>query len=149
MANNILKGKRGIIFGALDSKSIAWKVAEHAHAEGAKFVLTNAPIALRMGTINELAEQTGLIGLVTAWVISRVLDDQARLKRDGIAMQVSINISAQDLSDDGLKFLIEQKLQQNNLEAHTIIKWIDKGMREKIQSNAEDLNYLPKSSSLF
>ena len=59
MANNILKGKRGIIFGALDSKSIAWKVAEHAHAEGAKFVLTNAPIALRMGTINELSEKTG------------------------------------------------------------------------------------------
>ena len=39
--------------------------------------------------------------------------------------------------------------EQNNLEAHTITKWIDKGMREKIQSNAEDLNYLPKSSSLF
>ena len=58
MANNILKGKRGIIFGALDNKSIAWKVAEHAHNEGAEFVLTNAPIALRMGTINELAEQT-------------------------------------------------------------------------------------------
>ena len=59
MSNNILKGKRGIIFGALDSKSIAWKVAEHAHEEGAKFVLTNAPIALRMGTINELAEKVG------------------------------------------------------------------------------------------
>ena len=59
MANNILKGKRGIIFGALDNKSIAWKVAEHAYSEGAKFVLTNAPIALRMGTINELAEKTG------------------------------------------------------------------------------------------
>ena len=58
MANGILKGKRGIIFGALDSKSIAWKVAEHAKAEGAEFVLTNAPIALRMGTINELAEKT-------------------------------------------------------------------------------------------
>ena len=59
MSNNILKGKRGIIFGALDNKSIAWKVAEHVHAEGAEFVLTNAPIALRMGTINELAEKTG------------------------------------------------------------------------------------------
>ena len=59
MANNILKGKRGIIFGALDNKSIAWKVAEHAHNEGAKFVLTNAPIALRMGTISELAKETG------------------------------------------------------------------------------------------
>ena len=58
MSNNILKGKKGIIFGALDKKSIAWKVAEHAHQEGAKFVLTNAPIALRMGTINELAKKT-------------------------------------------------------------------------------------------
>ena len=59
MANNILKGKRGVIFGALDNKSIAWKVAEHAHNEGAKFVLTNAPIALRMGDIQELANKTG------------------------------------------------------------------------------------------
>ena len=58
MKNKILEGKRGIIFGALDNKSIAWKVAESAHREGAKFVLTNAPIALRMGTINELAKQT-------------------------------------------------------------------------------------------
>ena len=59
MSNNILKGKKGIIFGALDNKSIAWKVAEHVHAEGAEFVLTNAPIALRMGTINKLAKKTG------------------------------------------------------------------------------------------
>jgi len=56
---NLLKGKRGIIFGALDSKSIAWKVAERAHEEGAKFVLTNAPVALRLGTISELAKKTG------------------------------------------------------------------------------------------
>ncbi len=56
---NLLKGKRGIIFGALDSNSIAWKVAERAHEEGAKFVLTNAPVAMRLGTITELAEKTG------------------------------------------------------------------------------------------
>ena len=54
----ILKGKKGIIFGALDTKSIAWKVAELAHAEGAEFILSNAPIALRMGAINELAAKT-------------------------------------------------------------------------------------------
>ncbi len=54
----ILKGKKGIIFGALDHKSIAWKVAEKAHQEGAEFILTNAPIAMRMGVINELAEKT-------------------------------------------------------------------------------------------
>jgi len=58
MANNLLKGKRGIIFGALNDQSIAWKVAERAHEEGAVFVLTNAPIAMRMGEINGLAEKT-------------------------------------------------------------------------------------------
>ena len=58
MSNNLLKGKRGIIFGALDNKSIAWKVAEHCKEQGAEFVLTNAPIAMRMGTINELAKKT-------------------------------------------------------------------------------------------
>lgn len=58
MAYNLLKGKRGIISGALDENSIAWKVAQRAFEEGATFVLTNAPIAMRMGKINELAEQT-------------------------------------------------------------------------------------------
>ena len=54
-----MQGKRGIIFGALDENSIAWKTAERVHEEGGTFVLTNAPVALRMGAINELAEQTG------------------------------------------------------------------------------------------
>lgn len=58
MSSQLLEGKRGIIFGALDSNSIAWKVAENAHAFGAKFVLTNAPVAMRMGEINKLAEKT-------------------------------------------------------------------------------------------
>lgn len=58
MSYNLLKGKRGIIFGALDAKSIAWKTAERVHEEGGLFVLTNAPIAMRMGQINELAEKT-------------------------------------------------------------------------------------------
>lgn len=57
MAYNLLKGKRGIISGALDQNSIAWKVAEQAKAEGAIFTLTNAPIAMRMGEINKLAEK--------------------------------------------------------------------------------------------
>jgi enoyl-[acyl-carrier protein] reductase I len=56
MPNQILKGKKGIIFGALDERSIAWKTALAAVAEGAEITLSNAPIALRMGKINELAE---------------------------------------------------------------------------------------------
>lgn len=59
MSAKLLEGKRGIIFGALDENSIAWKVAQQANQHGAKFVLTNAPVALRMGAINKLAEETG------------------------------------------------------------------------------------------
>lgn len=57
MSNNLLKGKKGIISGALNNMSIAWKVAEKAHEQGAEIVLTNAPIAMRMGEINGLAEK--------------------------------------------------------------------------------------------
>jgi enoyl-[acyl-carrier protein] reductase I len=56
MAYTLLKGKRGIIFGALDENSIAWKTALKVKAEGGSFTLTNAPIAMRMGKIHELAK---------------------------------------------------------------------------------------------
>src|SRR5678815_89971 len=64
MGNNLLKGKKGIIFGALDEKSIAWKTALRCYEEGAQIVLSNAPVALRMGEINKLAEmvQAPVIG---------------------------------------------------------------------------------------
>lgn len=55
MAHQLLQGKTGIIFGALDERSIAWKVAQRATDEGAKIILSNAPIALRMGKIKDLA----------------------------------------------------------------------------------------------
>lgn len=57
MTNQLLQGKKGIIFGALDEKSMAWKTAVACHEQGAQLVLTNAPVALRMGEINKLAEQ--------------------------------------------------------------------------------------------
>jgi enoyl-[acyl-carrier protein] reductase I len=56
MAYNLLKGKRGIIFGALDENSIAWKAALKVKEEGGSFTLSNAPIAMRLGKINELAK---------------------------------------------------------------------------------------------
>jgi len=56
-SNNLLAEKKGIIFGALDENSIAWKVAEKAFAEGAEFVLTNAPMAVRKGDIHKLAKK--------------------------------------------------------------------------------------------
>ncbi len=57
MAYNLLKGKKGIIFGALNDKSIAWKVAERAYEEGAEFVLTNVPVSIRYGEVDELAKK--------------------------------------------------------------------------------------------
>ena len=58
MSNNLLKGKRGIIFGALNEMSIAWKVAERAVEEGAIITLSNTPVAVRMGQVDELAKKT-------------------------------------------------------------------------------------------
>lgn len=63
MSNQLLKGKRGIIFGALNADSIAWKVAERAHEEGATFTLTNTAVALRMGDTSKLAEKYGTIAI--------------------------------------------------------------------------------------
>jgi enoyl-[acyl-carrier protein] reductase I len=57
MPNQLLEGKRGIIFGALDDKSIAWKIAERCVEEGARITLTNAPVALRMGELQKLGEK--------------------------------------------------------------------------------------------
>ncbi|GAB5410517.1 MAG: enoyl-ACP reductase [Balneolaceae bacterium] len=57
--HGLLKGKKGIIFGALDERSIAWRIALACKREGADFVLSNAPIALRLGALNALSEETG------------------------------------------------------------------------------------------
>jgi len=54
----LLKGKKGIVFGALEERSIAWAIAEKVHAEGGEFILSNAPVARRLGTLDKLAEIT-------------------------------------------------------------------------------------------
>jgi enoyl-[acyl-carrier protein] reductase I len=77
MANNLLKGKKGIIFGALDEKSIAWRTALKCYEEGAQIVLTNAPVALRMGEINKLSEQCGNAPVIGADVTN--MDDLKNL----------------------------------------------------------------------
>jgi enoyl-[acyl-carrier protein] reductase I len=66
MSNNLLKGKKGIISGALNNMSIAWKVAEKAYEQGAEIVLTNAPIAMRMGEIKELSAKLGNCPIISA-----------------------------------------------------------------------------------
>src|SRR5215217_1507627 len=83
MSNNLLQGKKGIIFGALDEKSIAWKTALKCYEEGAQLVLTNAPVALRMGEINKLAEQCGGAPVIGADVTS--MDDLKNLFEKSLA----------------------------------------------------------------
>jgi len=61
MTHNLLKGKKGLIFGALNDQSIAWKVAEKAFEEGAEIVLTNAPFAMRLGNVDELAKKCNTV----------------------------------------------------------------------------------------
>jgi enoyl-[acyl-carrier protein] reductase I len=80
MTNNLLNGKKGIIFGALDEKSIAWKTALRAYEEGAQLVLTNAPIALRMGQISELSKMAGDAPVIGADATS--LEDIESLYRE-------------------------------------------------------------------
>lgn len=80
--NGLLKGKRGIIFGALDENSIAWKVALKAHEQGASFTLTNAPVALRMGEINKLAAKCGTIVLPAD---ATLVEDLEKLITDSVA----------------------------------------------------------------
>ena len=77
MSNQLLKGKKGIIFGALDERSIAWRTALRCYEEGAQIVLTNAPVALRMGEINKLAEACGNAPVIGADVTN--MDDLKNL----------------------------------------------------------------------
>jgi enoyl-[acyl-carrier protein] reductase I len=82
MAHQLLKGKKGIIFGALDERSIAWKTAQKCYEEGAQIVLTNAPIALRMGKIKELAAQCGDCPVIGADATSN--EDFEKLLKDSM-----------------------------------------------------------------
>lgn len=77
MSNQLLQGKKGIIFGALDEKSIAWKTALRCYGEGAQLVLSNAPVALRMGEINKLSAACGDAPVIGADVTS--MDDLKNL----------------------------------------------------------------------
>jgi enoyl-[acyl-carrier protein] reductase I len=74
---NLLKGKKGIIFGALNEQSIAWKAAKACFNEGAELVLTNAPIALRMGEINQLSKECNNAPVIPADVVN--MDDLKKL----------------------------------------------------------------------
>ena len=59
MGYGLLKGKKGVVFGALDESSIGWQIALAAYREGASFALSNVAVALRIGALDDLAEACG------------------------------------------------------------------------------------------
>ena len=56
--SGILQGKTGVIFGALNDSSIAWAIAKAVYKDGGRFILSNAPVVQRFGTLDALADQT-------------------------------------------------------------------------------------------
>jgi enoyl-[acyl-carrier protein] reductase I len=113
MAYNLLKGKKGIIFGALNDQSIAWKIALKCFEEGAEIVLTNAPIALRMGEINKLSEACGK----------------------------ALVIPADVTSNDDLKNLLEKSLEHFGGKVDFILHSVGMSMNMRKNNHYTALNY--------
>jgi len=113
MSYNLLKGKKGIIFGALDEKSIAWKTALKCYEEGAEIVLTNAPVALRMGTINQLSELCGNAPVIGADVTNM----------------------------DDIKNLIESSMEHFGGKIDFVLHSIGMGINVRKGNHYTDLNY--------
>jgi enoyl-[acyl-carrier protein] reductase I len=135
MAYNLLKGKRGIITGALDENSIAWKVALKCKEEGAVFMLTNAPVAMRMGKINELAEmcQTEVIGADATKVedlenLYRVSMDKLGGKLDFVLHSIGMSPNVRKGKDYGdLKYeWFLQSLDISALSFHKMLQTAEK-----------------------
>ena len=107
----LLNGKTGVIFGALNDSSLAWAIAQAAHREGARFILSNAPVARRLGSLDALAEQTG-----------------------------STIIWADATNDDDIRGLFEQAKEQFG-SIHFIVHAIGMGVNVRKKKPYEELNY--------
>ena len=120
MTYNLLKGKKGIIFGALDSKSIAWKIAEKAHEEGAVFTLSNTPIALRFGEIDKLAKACN--AEVIAADATSVSDLENVFRRTMEIMGGKIDFVLHSI---GMSLNVRKKREYDDLDYDFFLKTID------------------------
>ncbi len=131
MAYNLLKGKRGLIFGALNEKSIAWKTAERAYEEGATFVLTNTPLSMRMGNIDQLAEKCKTIVIPAD---ATKIEDLENLVEKGIeylggnfdfmlhSIAMSPNVRRGKTYDDLDYSMLQQTLDISAISFHKILQ---------------------------
>ncbi len=127
---NLLKGKNGLIFGALDERSIAWRVALACKREGATFTLTNAPIALRFGVLNKLAEETGAAAIPcdvsdhkqVRELIDATLKEKGKLDFILHAVGMSPNIrKGNDYTNLNYK-LMQQTLEISAISLHKVLQ---------------------------
>jgi enoyl-[acyl-carrier protein] reductase I len=117
---NLLKGKRGVIFGALNSSSIAWKVAEKAHEEGAVFTLTNTPVAMRFGELNELAAKCN--AEIIAADATSVSDIENLLKKSMEILGGKLDFILHSI---GMSLNVRKGLTYDNLDYNYYMKTID------------------------
>jgi enoyl-[acyl-carrier protein] reductase I len=120
MSYNLLKGKRGVIFGALDDKSIAWKVAERCVAEGAQITLTNAPVAMRFGTLDALAEKLDAKVIAADATSSEDLDNLFRESMDALGGQLDFVLHA-----IGMSVNVRKKKEYTDLNYDWMLKTFD------------------------
>src|SRR6202000_392956 len=120
MSHQILKGKKGIIFGALDERSIAWKTALAAVAEGAEIVLTNAPIALRMGKIKELAEQCNAQVIPADATSSADLDNLMQKSMEVLGGKVDFILHSIGMSPN-----VRKNIEYTNTSYENFLKTLD------------------------
>lgn len=145
MGNNLLQGKRGIIFGALDEQSIAWHVAQHCHDEGAQLVLTNAPVAMRFGSLQKLGEQLNA-PLLPADATS-LEDLEALLKGTVEALGGPIDFILHSI---GMSFNVRKKREYTDLNHEWMLKTFDVSAVSfhKLMQSAYHLDVLSEGASI-
>lgn len=120
MAYNLLKGKKGIIFGALDDRSIAWKIAERAFEEGAVFTLSNTPVALRFGEIDKLAEKCSSIVIPADATSVEDIENVFKRSMDFLGGKIDFV-----LHSIGMSLNVRKKLEYDDLNYDYFLKTID------------------------
>jgi enoyl-[acyl-carrier protein] reductase I len=158
MSYNLLKGKRGLIFGALNEKSIAWRVAERAYDEGATFVLTNTPVSMRMGEIDKLAKQCNTIVIPAD---ATKTEDLENLVKKGIeyldgnfdfvlhSIGMSPNVRKGRKYDDLDYRLLSQTLDISALSFHKILQVCRKNDAINEWGSVVALSYIAAQRTLY
>ena len=158
MAYNLLKGKKGLIFGALNPQSIAWKVAERAHEEGAEIVLTNTPISIRMGEVNALGEKIGApiipadatsVDDLTALISSTMEHFGGQFDFCLHAIGMSLNVRRRRTYDDLDYDVLAKTLDISAVSFHKLIQMLWKQDAIKEWGSIVALTYVASQRTLY